>query len=57
MTAELNFIMGLILLVIAGIFVWQSHILIAERKHRYRAGTHDYYDNPINPDAQDREPE
>jgi len=54
MTAELNFIMGLILLVIAGIFVWQSHILIAERKHRYRAGTHDYYDNPIDIDP-DRE--
>lgn len=52
MTAELNFIMGLILLVIAGIFVWQSHILIAERKQRYRAGTHDYYDNPRDPDRE-----
>ena len=52
MTAELNFIMGLISIIIAGIFVWQSHILIAERKQRYRAGTHDYYDNLIDPDRE-----
>ena len=27
--------------------VWESTLAISERKERYRAGTHDYYDNPI----------
>lgn len=27
--------------------LWISTIILDERKARYRAGTHDYYDNPI----------
>jgi hypothetical protein len=27
--------------------LWISTIMLDERKARYRAGTHDYYDNPI----------
>jgi len=27
--------------------VWHSTLIISERKARFRAGTHDYYDNPI----------
>lgn len=30
--------------------VWISSIILEERKARYRAGTHDYYDNPIEKD-------
>jgi hypothetical protein len=30
-----------------GWIVWESSVIIDERKKRYRAGTHDYYDNPI----------
>jgi len=26
---------------------WESSLMITERKERYRAGTHDYYDNPV----------
>lgn len=27
--------------------LWISTMMLEERKARYRAGTHDYYDNPI----------
>lgn len=30
--------------------LWISSIMLEERKARYRAGTHDYYDNPIEKD-------
>ena len=30
-----------------GIFAYMSSILVSEKKARFRAGTHDYYDNPI----------
>ena len=38
---------GIIVLVFMNIVVWQSSVMISERKARFRAGTHDYYDNPI----------
>lgn len=31
---------------------WESSVMISERKARYRAGTHDYYDNPIKKDKE-----
>ena len=27
--------------------VWESELILEERKRAYRAGTHDYYGNPI----------
>lgn len=30
--------------------LWVSTMMLEERKARYRAGTHDYYDNPIEKD-------
>jgi hypothetical protein len=41
---------SLVLLVFMGSVAWHSSMIIAERKQRYRAGTHDYYDNPIEKD-------
>jgi hypothetical protein len=43
----LNFVFALIITVGAGYFVYMSNVLVSEKKARYRAGTHDYYDNPI----------
>lgn len=43
----IEFFFGLIIMVIAGFFAWESSVMISEKKARYRAGTHDYYDNPI----------
>ena len=43
----LNFIIGLIFVIGAGAFAIVSRIMVSERKARYRAGTHDYYDNEI----------
>lgn len=43
----LNFILGFILIVAMGYFAYMSSVLVSEKKARYRAGTHDYYDNPI----------
>lgn len=40
-------IIGLIILFVMGWIVWESNVIISERKARFRAGTHDYYDNPI----------
>ena len=33
--------------VVTGWFAWESSVMVSEKKARYRAGTHDYYDNPI----------
>jgi len=39
--------------VVAGILillvrvVWESELILEERRKAYRAGTHDYYGNPI----------
>ena len=42
--------LGIVLLVFMASLVWHSSMIIEERKQRYRAGTHDYYDNPIEKD-------
>jgi len=39
-------ILNSILLIISGWAVWESTLIISEKNARYRAGTHDYYDNP-----------
>lgn len=37
-----------VIAIIAGVWIcWESTVMLSERKARYRAGTHDYYDNPI----------
>lgn len=43
----LECVFAVTLLVVAGYFAYMSNVLVSERKERYRAGTHDYYDNPI----------
>ena len=43
----INFIFVIIFLIGAGAFAIGSSILVHEKKERYRAGTHDYYDNEI----------
>ena len=45
-----NFIFGLILLFLMGFFAWESSVMVSEKKARQKAGTHDYYDNPIKKD-------
>jgi|TARA_B100001964_G_C14109635_1_gene543147 hypothetical protein len=40
-------ILNIVLLIISGWVAWESSVMISEKKARYRAGTHDYYDNPI----------
>lgn len=42
-----NFIIGIVFVIGAGFFAYMSNVLVSEKKARYRAGTHDYYDNPI----------
>lgn len=46
-----NFILGILLLVASGYFAYMSSVLVGEKKARYRAGTHDYYDRPIEKDS------
>ena len=41
----LNFILGIVLP--RWLFCIHEQCLVSEKKARYRAGTHDYYDNPI----------
>ena len=43
----LNFIFGVIIFIAAGYFAYMSSVLVSEKKARFRAGTHDYYDRPI----------
>ena len=43
-------IVGSVLLIAMAWIVWESSVMLEERKARYRAGTHDYYDNPIKKD-------
>jgi hypothetical protein len=47
MIEVINFILGIIFVLGAGYFAYMSSVLVSEKKARYRAGTHDYYDNPI----------
>ena len=43
----IEYIVGIILLGVGGFLVWESSVALSERKKRFRDGTHDYYDNPI----------
>lgn len=43
----INFFIGIVFVIAAAYFAYMSSVLVSERKARYRAGTHDYYDNPI----------
>jgi len=38
---------ALILLLVGGWVVWESSVMISEKKERRRNGITDYYDNPI----------
>lgn len=46
----INFVLGFVLVIAAGFFAYMSAVLVSEKKARHRAGTHDYYDNPIDND-------
>ncbi len=46
----LEYIIGGIITVIMFKVLWESTLMIDERKARFRAGTHDYYDNKIEKD-------
>lgn len=46
-----NFILVLVLFTGALWFAYMSSVLVSEKKARYRAGTHDYYDNPLKDQA------
>ena len=39
----------------AGWRAGESTVMVAEKKARYRAGTHDYYDNPIEEEEDQKE--
>ena len=44
-------ILNIFLLIVLGWAAWESSVMVSEKNARYRAGTHDYYDNPTyNPD-------
>ena len=43
----IELVFGIIITCFMAAIVWHSSAILAERKARYRAGTHDYYDNPI----------
>ena len=43
-----NLIFVIVITALLGWFAWESSVMVSEKKARYRAGTHDYYDNPIN---------
>jgi hypothetical protein len=45
-----EYIIGLVILFVMGWIVWESSVVLSERKARFKAGTHDYYDNPIKKD-------
>ena len=44
----LTFVLGSAVVYVAFLMAWESSVMISERKARFKAGTHDYYDNPIN---------
>jgi hypothetical protein len=46
----INFFAGVLIFIGAFYFAYMSSVLVSEKKARYRAGTHDYYDNPIEKD-------
>tara|TARA_Y100000389_G_C17178586_1_gene372796 strand:- start:228 stop:386 length:159 start_codon:yes stop_codon:yes gene_type:complete len=50
MIEVLQHILGFLFLVGAGWVAWESSVMVSEKKARYKAGTHDYYDRPIEKD-------
>lgn len=44
----INSVIGFILTVGLGLIVWESTVMIQEKKMRRKMGITDYYDNPIN---------
>ena len=40
----------IIITILFGWLAWESSVMVSEKKARYKAGTHDYYDNPIKKD-------
>ncbi|SVD40898.1 uncharacterized protein METZ01_LOCUS393752, partial [marine metagenome] len=42
-----NLIFVITITVFAGWFAWESSVMVSEKKARFKAETHDYYDNPI----------
>ena len=50
MIEVLQHTLGIVLVVFMARIVWESSIVLHERKQRYLNGTHDYYDNPIDKD-------
>lgn len=48
MTVDLiNNLFAVIILAVMTVIVWQSTVIIQEKKERQRKGLTDYYDNPI----------
>ena len=45
-----EYIIGTAVAAVMLAMVWESSKILDERKARYRAGTHDYYDNKIEKD-------
>ena len=43
----LNGIIAFVIVVFSGWVAWESSVMVSEKKARYKAGTHDYYDRPI----------
>ena len=43
----LSNIFMLLLVIASGYIAYMSSVLVSEKKARYKAGTHDYYDNLI----------
>ena len=50
-----NLIFVIIITALFGWFAWETTIMVSEKKARYRAGTHDHYDNPIKEESDDIE--
>ena len=47
MVEFVQYLIGLPLVVLGGLFVWESALMVEEKKQRRRLGITDYYDNPI----------
>ena len=43
-------LIGIILCIFGVKLCWESTLILDARKKAYKAGTHDYYGNPINKD-------
>ena len=51
----LNILFIIFITIIVGWFAWESSVMVSEKKARYRAGTHDHYDNLIEEESDDIE--